>query len=166
MRQKTPNLKQFNSKFIVEIVKNVIKYTNEFDHIDINDILWIRSEITNHKDNLFIYRLPRELINITGIYYVVSIQPTFDLLAEYKMYREVYHVLKHINSEYKSKPRIETHDTEMFEGEYRFNEQFRENLGMMHREKNAPVIIKDDKKIDYNIFDKLLGKEKLLKVKK
>ena len=33
-KQRRPNLKQFNSMYVVNKVKDVIKYTNEFEHIE------------------------------------------------------------------------------------------------------------------------------------
>ena len=83
------------SKYVLRIAKDIIANL-DINYIDLNTILFIRSDIQNFSEELEIYRLPRELIIGLKMYYVVSIQPSFDLLYEHDQYKKVYHILKHI----------------------------------------------------------------------
>ena len=125
---KLPNLfkksRDVQTKFVLTIAKNIVSYFN-MEHIDFDNIMFIRSDIQNHNEELHIYRLPRELILSLNVYYVISVQPTFDLLHEHLMYRKVFHILKHVPKNYKTNPHLLKHDIESFEGEYQFTENFK-----------------------------------------
>ena len=117
-----------SSKFILTMAKKLVSTFN-MKHLEINDILFLRSDITNSSKYIRIYRLPRMLIKVFNIYYVVEVFPTFDILKEKDMYKNIFHVLKHIPKNYKSKPIILPHDDESFTEEYIFNYNYMENLG-------------------------------------
>ena len=108
------------SKYVLRIAKDIIANL-DINYIDLNTILFIRSDIQNFSEELEIYRLPRELIIGLKMYYVVSIQPSFDLLYEHDQYKKVYHILKHIPKSYLLNPDLEPHDIEAFSEEYKFD---------------------------------------------
>ena len=117
------------TKFVLQIAKNIVSHFN-MEHIEFDNIMFIRSDIQNHDEELHIYRLPRELVLALNTYYVISVQPTFDLLHEHLMYRKVFHILKHIPKNYKTNPDLLKHDIEAFEGEYQFDENFKQNMNI------------------------------------
>ena len=118
---------EIQSKYVIRIIRNIIPNL-KMDHINLKHLFIIRSDIQNFNEDLHIFRLPRELIIGLDLYYVISIQPTFDLLPEYLQYRKVYHTLKHIPKNYQINPELEPHDLESFDNEYKFDEKFRETL--------------------------------------
>ncbi len=121
--------KEYQFKYVINIAKTIVAAL-DMKYIEFNNLFFIRSEVQNYRDEIHIYKLPRELIKAFDIYYVIVVLPTFDLLKEYAQYRKVYHILRKINKDYKNNPKILEPEIIMFTNEYMFDENFKQNLGI------------------------------------
>ena len=125
-------LKELECKYVTERIRALIPKFIILQHIHMENLLVIRSKVQEHFNPLHIYSLSKSLSYVWGIYYVVEVQPSFDLLQEYQQWRVIYHTLKHIPIDYENLAfnRLEVHNIEMFNGEEMFDTNFKQNLGL------------------------------------
>lgn len=123
-------LKELECKYVTEKMKLIIAQFN-MEHIFMENLVVIRSTTQDYSEPLHIYPFSKTLSYVLDIYYVIEVQPSFDLLFDYQQYRAIFHVLKHIPKDYKKLPRILPHTIEIFDGEENFDKLvYKQNLGL------------------------------------